>query len=70
MHGAVIFLGDPCLGGKVQLLEGEVRFALEHGEETPLDAAPYIFLFPIDVHMDSSPYARVCRRVIYVLIVR
>src|SRR5665213_791469 len=49
VHGAVIFLGHPGLSRDVQLLEREVRFAFEHGEQAPLDAAPYIFLLTIDM---------------------
>ncbi len=40
VDGAVILLGDPGLGGEVQLLEGEVLLAFEHGEQAPFDATP------------------------------
>ena len=49
MHGAVIFLGDPGLGGEVQLFEGEIGLPFEHGEEAPFNAAPEVFLLAIDV---------------------
>ena len=49
MHGAVIFLGDPGLGGEVQLLKRKVRLAFEHGEQAPLDATPEVFLLAVDV---------------------
>lgn len=49
VHGAVIFLGDPGLGGEVQLFEGESGLAFEHGEEASLDAAPQVFLLAVDV---------------------
>src|SRR5690606_37814359 len=44
VHGAVIFLGHPGLSGHVQLLEGEVRLAFEHGDQAPLDARPEVLL--------------------------
>src|SRR5260370_41639243 len=49
MHGAVIFLGHPRLGRDVQLLEREIGFPFQHGEQPTLDATPDIFLLPIDV---------------------
>ena len=40
MHGAVVFLLDPCLSGFVEQLQRQGLLALKHGHQPTLDAAP------------------------------
>ena len=40
MLAAVIFLFHPSLGGQVQVLEGQLLTALEHGHQTSFESSP------------------------------